>query len=91
MKKLALAIVAALILFASCSTVTPVCATSNPVGSKVGEATATYLFGYIPLGSCDMGIQKAAKQGGITLISTVDSKVSAGLFTTKITTVVTGE
>ena len=91
MKKLALAIVASLILFASCSTVTPVCATSNPVGSKVGEATATYLFGYLPLGNCDMGIQTAARKGGITLISTVDTRVTAGLFTTQITTVVTGE
>ena len=91
MKKLGLAIVASLFLFASCSTITPVCATSNKLGSKVGEATATYLFGYLPLGNSDMSIQTAAKKGGITLISTVDSKVTIGLITTKYTTIVTGE
>ena len=91
MKKLILALVASLILLASCSTITPVCATSNPVGSKVGEATASYLFGYLPLGDCDMSIQTAAKKGGITRISTVDSKVSPGIFITRITTIVTCE
>lgn len=91
MKKFALALVASLILFASCSTITPVCATSNQVGSKVGEATATYLFGCIPLGNSDMSIKTAAKKGGISLISTVDWKVTVGIFTTRYTTVITGE
>lgn len=76
---------------ASCATITPITATSNPVGSKVGEASASYLFGAFQLGNADMGIQKAAKNGGIKLISTVDQKVSSGLFVTKVTTVVTGE
>ena len=57
---------------ASCSVTTPVTATSNPVGNKCGIATATTvltIFG----GSADCGINKAAKNGGITKISHVDS------------------
>lgn len=60
------------ICVSSCSTTTPVTATSNPVGNKCGIAqTATVLtfFG----GSADCGINKAAKNGGITRISHVDS------------------
>ena len=57
---------------ASCSTTTPVTATSNPVGNKCGIAktvTVLSIFG----GSADCGINKAAKNGGITRISHVDA------------------
>ena len=57
---------------ASCSVTTPVTATSNPVGNKCGVAQSTTvltIFG----GSADCGINKAAKNGGITRISHVDS------------------
>lgn len=57
---------------ASCSVTTPVAATSNPVGNKCGIAKTTTvltIFG----GSADCGINKAAKNGGITRISHVDS------------------
>lgn len=91
MKKLALAIVAALILFASCSSVAPVCATGNTLGSKVGESTATFLFGVLPMGDSDAGIQAAARKGGISSISTVDMKTTIGIFTVKYTTIVTGD
>lgn len=56
----------------SCALTTPICATSNPVGNKCGVAKTTtflYFFG----GSADCGINKAAKNGGITRISHVDS------------------
>ncbi len=56
----------------SCATTTPVTATSNPVGNKCGIAQTTTvltIFG----GSADCGINKAAKNGGITRISHVDS------------------
>jgi len=76
---------------ASCATTYPLTATSNPVGSKMGQASATYLFGILPLGSADMGIYAAAKNGGITKISTVDMKVTPLLFITTISTVVSGE
>lgn len=74
MKKLVKLAMACAILVgaASCSTTTPVTATSNPVGNKCGVAKATTvltIFG----GSADCGINKAAKNGGITRISHVDS------------------
>lgn len=74
MKKLIKSVLCCGILLAaaSCSTTTPVTATSNPVGNKCGEAKATRfltVFG----GSADCGINKAAKNGGITKISHVDA------------------
>lgn len=91
MKKLLTVLFASAILFASCSTIVPVCATGNAVGSKVGESTGTYLFGYLPLGDIDVSIKKAAENGGISKISTVDQKTTISVFTTKVTTIVTGE
>lgn len=92
MKKIMLGLFAGLaLLFASCTTIVPVCATSNPVGSKVGEATGTYILGYIPLGDIDISIKKACEKGNITKISTVDQKTHVGFFLSTITTVVTGE
>ena len=57
----------------SCAVTLPVNATSNEVGSKVGMSKAT---GYLNILGFDQdaSIQKAAKQGGITKISTVDLK-----------------
>ncbi len=71
--------------FASCaSSTTPIAATSNPVGNKCGIASTTkflYIFG----GSTNVGINRAAKEGGITRISHVDfvqSSFLGGLVTT---------
>jgi len=92
MKKILFGSVLAIALtLASCATTLPLTATSNPLGSKIGEASVSYLFGFIPLGTADLGIYTAAKNGGITKISTVDvKKIPAGLFTT-YSTVVSGE
>ena len=92
MKELLVVVVAlATLILVGCTTVAPITATSNRLGSKVGEAKGTYLFG-IPLGfNMDMGIQKAAQNGGISKISTVDLKVKNLVVLTTITTVVTGE
>lgn len=60
-------------LFSGCSVVMPVTATSNPIGSKVGTAKATGYLGYLFFDQ-DASIQTAAKNGGITEISTVDIK-----------------
>lgn len=57
---------------ASCSVTTPVAATSNPVGNKCGVAKTTTILSIFG-GSADCGINKAAKNGGITRISHVDS------------------
>ena len=75
-----------------CTTVNPFAVTSNELGSKVGEASVKFLFGYLPLSfNMDLGIQKAAQNGGITKISTVDVKTKQGFLVTTVSTVVTGE
>lgn len=60
------------IAVSSCAVTTPVAATSNPVGNKCGVAKATTVLTFFG-GSADCGINKAAKNGGITRISHVDS------------------
>lgn len=57
---------------ASCSVTTPITATSNPVGNKCGIAKTTTILSIFG-GSADCGINKAAKNGGITRISHVDA------------------
>ncbi|MEA3448894.1 MAG: TRL-like family protein [Bacteroidota bacterium] len=78
-------------LFAACSLTLPVNATSNPVGTKVGTAKATGYLGVLFFGQ-DASIQKAAQNGGIKKISTVDLKTTTvlGIIVT-YETIVTGE
>ncbi len=57
---------------ASCVSTRPITATSNPVGNKVGVAKMTRVLGYFG-GKDDLGINSAAKNGGITRISHVDA------------------
>jgi hypothetical protein len=96
MKKICFVVLAlALMSLAACSTITtPVRITDNPVGTKTGEATATIsyvpLIGYVVL-SGDISLSSAAANGGITRIATVEQRVDTSLFSTKITTIVTGE
>ncbi|GAB4340281.1 MAG: hypothetical protein OHK0038_19760 [Flammeovirgaceae bacterium] len=92
MKKILLAMSAASMLaLSSCSLTLPVAATSNPVGAKVGTAKATGFLSVLFFNQ-DASIQKAAKNGGITKISTVDIKMGniLGLIVT-YETIVTGE
>ncbi len=81
----------AMVTLSSCSLTLPVTATSNPVGSKVGTATATGYLGVLFFDQ-DASIKKAAKNGGITKISTVDinRKDVLGIVVT-YETIVTGE
>ena len=95
MKKMmaALAAIALAAIMAGCTTVSPIGATGNSLGSKVGEASTTFICRAIPIPlTSDGGIAKAAKNGKITKISTVDQKVYdiLGIYTF-VTTVVTGE
>lgn len=62
-----------LLLLTSCALTLPVTATSNQVGDKVGMSKATGYLGVLWFEQ-DASIQKAAKNGGITTISTVDIK-----------------
>ena len=76
---LAVAFVAAMV--SSCVTIShPVGATSNPFGTKCGEAkSVTYLGVYTKDGETN-GINKAAKQAGIKKISHVDAYTTNFLF-----------
>ena len=85
------ALLALVAMMSSCSLTLPVSATSNPVGTKVGTAKATGYLGVLFF-NADASIQRAAKNGGITRISTVDIKSGTilGLIVT-YETIVTGE
>lgn len=69
-----LLIVFAAMSFASCSLTVPVGATSNEVGSKIGRASGNCYLGSVLCFDADASIMSAAKNGGITKISTVDFK-----------------
>lgn len=86
-----LAIFAITAMVSSCALTLPVNATSNPVGSKVGTAKATGYLGSLFF-KADASIRTAAKNGGITKISTVDIKKKniLGIVIT-YETIVTGE
>lgn len=60
-------------VLSSCSLTLPVAATGNAVGSKVGTASATGYLTVLYFGG-DASIRTAAKNGGISKISTVDLK-----------------
>lgn len=80
-------------LFMGCQSIGPVNATSNPVGTKVGRATAGFILGIIPVPfDGDYSIQRAAKESGITKISTVDlKKFNYCGFWSGYETIITGE
>ncbi|RYM34953.1 hypothetical protein ERX46_06155 [Brumimicrobium glaciale] len=67
------ALLAIVAMVSSCSLTLPVNATSNPIGDKVGTAKATGFLGILFF-DADASISTAAKNGGITQISTVDIK-----------------
>jgi len=68
-----LAFLAVAVMMSSCALTLPVNATSNAVGNKVGTAKATGYLGILFF-NADASIRTAAKNGGITKISTVDIK-----------------
>ena len=86
-----LALIAVGAFLSSCSLTLPVTATSNAVGSKVGTAKATGYLGILFF-NADASIQTAAKNGGISKISTVDIKHTSILnIIVTYETIVTGE
>lgn len=77
----ALAAVAVCALVSSCATISrPVTATTNPLGSKCGVAKSTIYLGIWSSKGAENGIDKAAKEAGITKISHVDSYVKSYFF-----------
>lgn len=81
----------AAVMLCGCAATFPVSATSNPVGRKIGTASGTGYFGILVFG-VDASIRSAAKNGGITKISTVDFRQTnvLGIVQT-YETIVTGE
>jgi len=79
-------------LLSSCSVTKPIAATNQPVGYRVGEATQIGILFFPPIyGTSRGGIEQAARNGGITRISTVDYTVDWFLLFARYTTTVTGE
>lgn len=75
----------------SCTMAGPLIITDNAnSGDKVGESSFISYFGFPPFNG-DNSIETAAKNGGIKKISTVDAKITGGFFSTKYSTIVTGE
>ena len=71
MKRITL-VLTALVLASGCTSTGPVTATSNAVSSRKGSACVKRVLNMIPVGDTNAGIYKAAKNGGISKISTVD-------------------
>jgi hypothetical protein len=92
MKKVFLSISAALLIM-SCSITTPVAATSNEVGSKVGISKTNGLFDFFFFDGGDASIATAAKNGKISKISTVDFRKKIKFFGIIVSheTMITGE
>jgi hypothetical protein len=76
--------------FSSCAVGYPVLTTDNNIGSKVGESSYDIIFGIVTKGG-DASIKKAAQNGDITKIATVDLVVESKLIKTTVKTIVTGE
>ena len=86
-----LALLAVSAMLTSCALTLPVNATSNTIGKKVGTAKATGYLGFLFF-NADASIQTAAKNAGITKISTVDIKQTTILcIVVTFETIVTGE
>lgn len=81
------------VVLTACSVSGPLFITDNPggPGSKTGTASVNVYLGFIRPISADLSIKKAAENGNISKVSTVDQKIEAGFFKATYTTVVTGE
>lgn len=88
-KLMNIGVVSMLTLLTSCSVSTPFLTTDN-AAEKRGTASYKVILGIRPA-VADISIKQAAKNGGITKVATVDLKVESKLFSTKYTTIVTGE
>jgi hypothetical protein len=80
-----------ILLAGGCTVNRPVSATANPLGSKVGVFTQKSPFFLLPSANTDAAIRRAAENGGITKIATVDYNVTYFLIFTEYRTIVGGE
>jgi PBP1b-binding outer membrane lipoprotein LpoB len=88
MKFVMLILVSSLFLV-SCSSHRPITATSNKVGDVKGESCSRNILFLIPLTNNE-SIYHAAKDGGITEISTVDRETFVSIIYNSFCTVVHG-
>lgn len=65
-----MATVATCALLSSCCVNSPVCATSGPIGKKMGESSQQFVFGFAFTEGGS--IQEAANSAGITKISHIE-------------------
>jgi len=79
-----------LISISSCTAFKPGIVNENS-SNKVGEASYTVVLGIFRPMHADISIRKAAENGGITKISTVDFVVEYNPFSKTYKTIVTGE
>ena len=89
-----LAAIAACAILSSCATFSnPVAVTTNKFGTKCGEASSMIYLGLWSYKGAENGIDKAAKEAGISKISHVDSYTTNYFFgiVQKQTTKVYGE
>jgi len=91
MKKITyiLGIVGTVLTMASCSISRPVLVTDN-ASEKEGTAEFSSILGIFRPMEADVSIKKAAANGGITRVATVDFRIEGGLFKTTYKTIVTG-
>lgn len=82
-------IICVLVTMASCSISGPILVTDN-ANEKKGEASYSVVLGIFRPKEADISIKKAAENGDITRVATVDFKVVSKMFKTTYTTVVTG-
>lgn len=78
------------LIITSCSVSSPVLVTDNE-SDKEGVAEYTVILGFIRPMEADVSIKKAAENGGITKVSTVDFSVESKFFKTTYKTIVTGK
>ncbi len=78
------------VILSSCGATMPLMLTDNANGGKVGKVEYSTFLGFGPMHK-ELSLEKAAKNGGITKISSVDYYVQGGLFKTTYQLIVTGE
>lgn len=76
--------------FTSCEISRPIAATSNELGTKTGKASAIGILLFPPFAGQETTIEQAAKNAGITKISTVDYSIYWYVFFTRRVCTVTG-
>ena len=85
-----LAVILLLVIISSCTMNKPICATSNPLGENQGVYPQISILAIPPIANKNAAIAKAAENGGITNISTVDYNTTFLFFLIKYETIVTG-